>query len=93
MCLKRFGLAKSICALAYDPAMMGHSCLDDPRHPEAPLRIKKIYDKHEEFGLLSRVTKVESRRATDEELEMAHESVHVQAMKLLQDMTQTEKDR
>ena len=33
-------------------------------HPEQPLRIKEIYEKHKEFGLLDRVKHVESRKAT-----------------------------
>ena len=33
-------------------------------HPEQPLRIKEIYEKHQEFGLLDRVKHVESRKAT-----------------------------
>ena len=64
MGLKRFSLTKSVCALAYDEAMMGHACLDEPSHPEQPLRVKRIFEKHEEFGLLQRVKHVESRKAT-----------------------------
>ena len=61
-------------------------------HPEQPLRIKEIYEKHKEFGLLDRVKHVESRKATKEELTLVHESVHVQAMKLLEDMKQDERE-
>ena len=56
--LKRFQLAQTQVALAYDETMMGHLSLDDPRHPEQPLRIKSIYEKMQEFGLLDRVSQV-----------------------------------
>ena len=64
MGLKRFSLTKSVCALGYDEAMMGHANLDEPSHPEQPLRVKRIFEKHKEFGLLQRVKHVESRKAT-----------------------------
>ena len=38
------------------------------------MRIKEIYEKHLEFGLLDRVKHVESRKATEEELTLNHES-------------------
>lgn len=88
MSLKRFAIARNTCALAYDEAMMGHTCMEYPGHLEQPLRIKKIYEKHQEFGLLDRVKHVESRKATKKELTLVHESVHVEAMKLLEDMKQ-----
>ena len=92
MNLKQFAMTKNTCALAYDEAMMGHTCMEYPGHLEQPLRIKKIYEKHQEFGLLDRVKHVESRKATKKELTLVHESVHVEAMKLLEDMKQDERE-
>ena len=90
MSVKRFAKVKNTCAFAYDEALMGHACMEEGVHPEQPLRIKEIY---EEFGLLDRVKHVESRKATEEELTIVHESVHVQAMKLLEDMKQDEREK
>ena len=77
-------------ALAYDDVMMKHQ--DDEPHPEDPMRICEIYDKHKSYGLLERVHQVASRKATDEELALVHDQEHLDQMKLVEEMGQKERD-
>lgn len=46
-------------------------------HPERPERIQAINERFREFGLLDRVTKLDSRVANTDELCLAHTAKHV----------------
>jgi len=89
--LKRLALPKNHLALAYDEAMMEHASEEGP-HPEQPLRIKEIYEKHRQYGLLERVFQVPSRKATDEELLLGHDQKHLDSLKQMHELTQDEKN-
>ena len=50
------------------------------RHPECPERLEAVLTLLEESGLLDRVTRLEPRDATDEELSWVHAPAFVQAL-------------
>ncbi|XP_077291609.1 histone deacetylase 6 isoform X4 [Arctopsyche grandis] len=58
----------------YDEAMLKHKNVHESDHPERPERISRIHTRLQEFKLLDRMRKLESRIATDEELELGHTS-------------------
>lgn len=94
LAFKRLKLAESVkVALAYDEKMMGHFDPEEASHPEQPQRIKAIYEMHADYGLLDRVTKLDSRKATDEELILAHDSEHLKAMAAIEEMGQAERNQ
>ena len=64
--------------------------IGDVDHPEQPKRIQRIFEKHVEYGLLDRknLIRLDSRKATDEELCLVHDLEHVTAMKNTLDLTQ-----
>ena len=68
--------------------------IGDVDHPEQPKRIQRIFEKHVEYGLLDRknLIKLDSRKATDEELCLVHDLEHVTAMKNTVDLTQKQLD-
>ncbi len=90
--LKRLQLAQIPVALVYDEDMMKHANIEEPSHPEQPLRIKRIHQKLEEFDLLKRLTHLQTRKATDEELLLVHDSSHVENMKAVEEMGQKERE-
>ena len=53
-----------------------------------------IYETHEEYGLLNRpnLIKLDSRKATDEELCLVHDESHLTAMKNIENLNQKELD-
>ncbi|XP_037919448.1 histone deacetylase 6 isoform X1 [Hermetia illucens] len=61
----------------YDDLMTEHENLFENGHPEHPDRIKKIRDRHVEYGLFHRMQKLSSRYATTDELCLAHTRAHV----------------
>jgi len=64
----------------YDPRMAEHRDVDDPKHPEQPLRIVRIFEWLEAEGLASRCVRIPCREATREELVLKHTEAHVDAM-------------
>ncbi len=72
-------------AIAYDSAMTRHHNLSEPGHPEKPERVKGIMARFEEFGLTKRsnALSIDSRRATKEEICLAHDEAHYEEMKEL----------
>lgn len=67
--------------LVYDERMMEHVNLWDRHHPEQPQRIFKIFNKHQQLGLVSRCQRIPARLATEEELSRCHSEQHIQQMK------------
>lgn len=57
-------------------------------HPEKPERTSNIYACHADYGLLERCLRLESRKATEEELSLAHTEEHIRNMKATQNRTQ-----
>jgi histone deacetylase 6 len=72
---------KSKTGLVYDENMMLHH--QQNTHPEKPQRIKEIWNFLEEEGLVARCERVQSRRATDEEI------LHVHTQNLLDEVKNT----
>ncbi|CAG2243725.1 Polyamine deacetylase HDAC10,Histone deacetylase 6 [Mytilus edulis] len=72
--------------IVYDDDMRAHKA-DSRGHPEDPDRITRIFDKHVELGLLERCLRVQSRHATESELQLIHSSKYVEEMKELAEKT------
>ncbi|XP_052061653.1 histone deacetylase 6-like isoform X3 [Mytilus californianus] len=72
--------------IVYDDDMRAHKA-DSRGHPEDPDRITRIFDKHVELGLLERCLRVQSRHATESELQLIHSSKYVEEMKELPEKT------
>lgn len=62
-------------ALVYDDAMMMHEAEDE--HPEQPARIRRIFDKLSEEGLVARCTRVPARSVTTREVAAVHTPSYV----------------
>ncbi|XP_055999659.1 histone deacetylase 6-like isoform X2 [Ostrea edulis] len=77
--------AKNRTCIAYDEGMRAHHATGSYYHPEAPDRITRIFDKHTEWGLTERCTRVETRMATEAELTLIHSSAHVEEIKSTED--------
>merc|ERR1712223_772200 len=78
-------------ALAYDRKMMAHCNTEEQDHPEKPARVDRIIQIHEEYGILSRseeVIHVQSRKATKEEICLAHDESHWDKMSELPNLPQ-----
>ncbi|XP_078342016.1 protein deacetylase HDAC6-like isoform X3 [Crassostrea virginica] len=73
--------ARNRTCIAYDEGMRAHSSKSSYYHPEAPDRITRIFDKHAEWGLTQRCTRVETRMATEAELTLVHSSAYVEEVK------------
>ncbi|CAD6195573.1 unnamed protein product [Caenorhabditis auriculariae] len=56
----------------YDERMLEHECGYDPTMAERPERMRLIYERLQNDGLLNDAIKVEAREATDEELLLNH---------------------
>ncbi|XP_062539549.1 histone deacetylase 6 isoform X1 [Armigeres subalbatus] len=65
----------------YDELLLEHRNLHEDLHPEQPQRIAKIYARHEEYKLLSRLKRLKPRHATTAELCMAHSRQHVNVIR------------
>ncbi|XP_071158515.1 histone deacetylase 6-like isoform X4 [Mytilus edulis] len=72
--------------IVYDDDMRAHKA-DSRGHPEDPDRITRIFDKHVELGLSERCLRVQSRHATESELQLIHSSKYVEEMKELAEKT------
>lgn len=59
--------------LVYDTAMMLHRNIVDPDHPEAPIRIFKIFSLLKEKGCVARMHRIPCREAIKQEVELIHE--------------------
>ena len=62
-------------AYVYDPIYLEH---DLPSHPENARRLKQILSTLEETGMLARLTLLEPRPATAEELQRVHTAAHIE---------------
>ncbi|XP_062614787.1 histone deacetylase 6-like isoform X2 [Saccostrea cucullata] len=78
-------IAKNRTCIAYDEGMRAHCSTASYYHPESPDRITRIFDKHTEWGLTQRCTRVETRMATEAELTLIHSSAHVEEIKSFED--------
>ncbi|MDO8613854.1 MAG: histone deacetylase [Dehalococcoidia bacterium] len=58
----------------YDPLYLEHEM---PGHPESPARLRAIVAHLEESGVLARLTKIEPRDATPDDIELLHSREHV----------------
>lgn len=65
----------------FDAEMRKHQNLIDKSHPERPNRISCIFEKHREWGLLSRCLQLESRLATEEEILRIHDKTYLELLK------------
>ncbi|XP_038054576.1 histone deacetylase 6-like [Patiria miniata] len=74
--------------LVYDAEMMQHRTAFN--HPERPERISRIFSKHEKMGLVQRCLRVESRRATTEELHWCHSAEYIERLQAMQENTSRE---
>lgn len=72
--------------LAYEERCMLHKCSEIGGHPERPERIKRIFDKLTEEGLVDRCVRVKSRPATLEEVLLVHEEKYVKEFSMTKDM-------
>lgn len=77
--------AKHRTCIAYDEGMRAHYTSSSYYHPEAPDRITRIFDKHTEWGLTQRCTRVETRMATEAELALIHSTTYLDEIKSLED--------
>ncbi|KAJ8393479.1 hypothetical protein AAFF_G00059520 [Aldrovandia affinis] len=75
-----------ITGLVYDQRMMEHHNLWDSYHPELPQRISRIFNRHEDLGLVSRCQRIPARLATEEELAMCHSLEHIAKIKATEGM-------
>lgn len=66
--------------LIFDDDMIAHKC--HTSHPEKPSRYTSIKNRLQDTGLLDRCTIGKSRRATEEELELAHDKTLIELLKL-----------
>ena len=58
--------------LVYDERMLEHLCPWDPHHIETPDRLRVIWARCHELGLVQRCERLEAREATDQELGTYH---------------------
>ena len=66
--------------LVYDPIYLEH---DTGTHPENPRRLKAVMELLEKEGLLSRLHMLSPRKATTEELALAHAREHIQRVEAM----------
>ena len=64
--------------LVYDERMLLHHCPWDPHHIETPDRLRVIWARCQELGLVERCERLEAREATDQELETYHTRSYLQ---------------
>ncbi|KOB70092.1 putative histone deacetylase hda2, partial [Operophtera brumata] len=67
----------------YDQAMLKHTNICEPGHPECPERIMRIHERHRDFGLLERVHQLIGRPADDSEILTVHTQQHLDRLKEL----------
>jgi histone deacetylase 6 len=90
--LDQLKVSKREIGLVYDRRMARHSNMEEPNHPERPERILEMIKRHEEYGLMERTVKIESRSASREELLLLHDPVYFDNMASLPEMSQKELD-
>ncbi|CAN2389209.1 polyubiquitinated misfolded protein transport [Pristimantis euphronides] len=66
--------------LVYDEQMMEHYNMWDSSHPELPQRITRIFNRHQEMGLVDRCTRLPHRAATTKELQMCHSLPYIKTI-------------
>lgn len=77
-------------AYIYDPVMMNHrpgALASDPNHPEAPGRIKAIFDILVDNLLIPRMLPLTSRWATKSEILLIHSEEHWEKVEKLKGTT------
>lgn len=72
--------------LVYDQRMMEHHNMWDGHHPEQPMRIARIFSRHEDLGLVARCHSIPARLATEKELALCHSDEHVEKIKTTETM-------
>ncbi len=82
-------------AIVYDQEMLRHSNLESPSHPERPQRISSMMKCLEDYGLTEReeLMRIDSRRATKEEVCLCHDEKHFEAMRGTVELTQEEREK
>ncbi|KAK7079611.1 hypothetical protein SK128_025331 [Halocaridina rubra] len=60
--------------------MLGHFNYEDQTHPERPDRIRVIYKRLQEFGIIDRCYRVKARQSILSELEDLHSPKHLRMM-------------
>ena len=70
--VSREGLERQSVGLVYDERMLLHHCPWDPHHIESPDRLSSIWRRCSDLGLVERCVRLDSRLATEEELELYH---------------------
>ncbi|KAF9094123.1 Histone deacetylase hda1 [Mortierella sp. AM989] len=84
----RIGERSTRTGYVYDVRMRFHSNVHgDEEHPEDPRRIWKIFDALKSKGCISRMVKVQSREATNEELNYVHTADHINSITSTTDMS------
>eukprot|EP00096_Caligus_rogercresseyi_P003403 TRINITY_DN1635_c0_g1_i1.p1 TRINITY_DN1635_c0_g1~~TRINITY_DN1635_c0_g1_i1.p1 ORF type:complete len:800 (-),score=218.63 TRINITY_DN1635_c0_g1_i1:1071-3314(-) len=84
---------KGSVAYVFDKEMMKHSNLDDPSHPECPQRIQTALDMHAEFGILSHMEEIPTkRRISSEEILMVHGADHIKDLNKLLSLKNSQVD-
>ncbi|XP_056897299.1 histone deacetylase 6 [Takifugu flavidus] len=84
------GPSASGTGLVFSEIFTHHENLWDSSHPERPERVASIMEHLEQQDLLSRVTRVQPREATEKELLLCHSQHYVDLMKSTQTMTEEE---
>ena len=74
--------------IAYDEDMNKHKCLKS--HPERPTRITSIEKKLKDEGLFQECLHLESRSATEDELNLIHTKEYIETIKSTQNMSEKE---
>ncbi|KAH9510049.1 Histone deacetylase 6 [Bulinus truncatus] len=64
--------------LIYDEIMTMHKCDWDPNFPENPLRLTEPYKRCCELGLIERCERIESKKATADEILTKHSKEHLE---------------
>ncbi|XP_065072844.1 histone deacetylase 6 isoform X1 [Ochlerotatus camptorhynchus] len=72
--------ASRVCYV-YDELLLEHRNIHEDLHPEQPQRIAKIYARHEEYKLLTRMKRLKPRHATTDELCLVHSRQHVNVIR------------
>ncbi|XP_050412973.2 polyamine deacetylase HDAC10 [Patella vulgata] len=76
--------------LAYNEKLTKHFSLWNPDFTEIPKRIEKPYERCQQYQLLERCEPVQSRNATQEEMELLHSKNHIKILKSSTTMTEEE---
>lgn len=77
--------------IIYDDRMIEHSCIWDPNYPECPERYKQSLKRCEDYGLIKRCVKLQSRKATEEEILSVHSKKIFDIVKGTKDESDVEK--